>query len=470
MTDNSGRDARYTSAAFAGLRPTRERLEAASAAENTAAPREPGRIARGLFATVPIVLVGSLAVAGLTATGAVDPIDAKPALKPKSATSDLGTSIAAALKQANASGTSSASSVDHADPVVDSQLSIAAAPSTYKVEGGDTVSAIAGRFGLSTASVLALNGLGWKSVIFPGQVLKLTNAVISAPAAMPAPLPATSSSNTRYTITRGDTVSSIARKFGTTAAAILTANGLGVTSTIFAGRTLTVPGAAPAATSSPVAAKPVANTVSAGATYTIGAGDTISAIARKFGISVPALLGANGLTMSSIIYSGRTLNVGPAPVAITPAIAVTPLAPVQDGTTVTPLSDEMASNARTIVRVGQQLGVPDFGIVVALAAAMQESSLRNIDYGDRDSIGLFQQRPSTKWGSKAQLLDPTHAAKLFYGGPSNPNKGVTLGLLEIPNWQSLTVTQAAQRVQISAYPDAYAKWETSARAWYQSLK
>jgi hypothetical protein len=107
--------------------------------------------------------------------------------------------------------------------------------------------------------------------------------------------------------------------------------------------------------------------------------------------------------------------------------------------------------------------------VIALAAAMQESGLRNLDYGDRDSLGLFQQRPSTGWGTPAQVTDPVYASKLFFGGPSNPNKGKTRGLLDIKGWQSMTVTQAAQAVQISAYPDAYAKWETSARAWLAEL-
>src|SRR5690606_12245075 len=97
------------------------------------------------------------------------------------------------------------------------------------------------------------------------------------------------------------------------------------------------------------------------------------------------------------------------------------------------------------------------------------SSLRNIPYGDRDSVGLFQQRPSAGWGSVDQLMDPVHSARLFYGGPSNPNKGKTRGLLEIPGWQGMTVTQAAQAVQISAYPNAYAKWEASAWAWLAQL-
>ena len=129
------------------------------------------------------------------------------------------------------------------------------------------------------------------------------------------------------------------------------------------------------------------------------------------------------------------------------------------------MSAEMRQNAAIIVRVGRELGVPEYGIVIALATAMQESSLRNISWGDRDSVGLFQQRPSSGWGTVAQIMDPAHAAKLFYVGRS----GYTRGLLDIPGWQSMTLTRAAQAVQISAYPDAYAKWEASAWAWYYEL-
>jgi len=134
------------------------------------------------------------------------------------------------------------------------------------------------------------------------------------------------------------------------------------------------------------------------------------------------------------------------------------------------LSDEKAANARLIIQTGRRLGVPDRGIVVALAAAMQESGLRNLDYGDRDSVGLFQQRPSTGWGTRSQLLDPAYATELFYGGPHNPNPGRTRGLLDIHGWQSMTVAQAAQAVQISAYPDAYARWEASAWSWLEQYR
>jgi hypothetical protein len=189
----------------------------------------------------------------------------------------------------------------------------------------------------------------------------------------------------------------------------------------------------------------------------IAAGDTISKIATKFGVSIQSILNANNLSWSSIIYTGRSITI--------PGVAVLTTA----ASTPTGLTAEMSANAATIVRVGKSLGVSDYGLVIALAAAMQESSLRNLNYGDRDSLGLFQQRPSAGWGAPAQLTDPVYASKLFFGGASNPNKGNTKGLLDIPGWQSKTVTQAAQAVQRSAYPDAYAKWEASAWVWLDLL-
>ena len=133
------------------------------------------------------------------------------------------------------------------------------------------------------------------------------------------------------------------------------------------------------------------------------------------------------------------------------------------------LNEEMRSNAAVIVQVGHELGVSSQGIVIALATAMQESTLRNLTWGDRDSVGLFQQRPSAGWGTVTQLTTPSYAARLFYGGISNPNAGRTRGLLDIRGWESMSLTVAAQSVQISEFPDAYAQWEASARSWYAEL-
>jgi hypothetical protein len=109
-------------------------------------------------------------------------------------------------------------------------------------------------------------------------------------------------------------------------------------------------------------------------------------------------------------------------------------------------SDEQVANARLIVTIGNQRRVPDEGQVIAVAAALQESRLRNLRGGDRDSIGLFQQRPSQGWGTPRQLSDPAYQTRKFYDK-----------LLATDGWREMRLTEAAQAVQVSAYPEAYAK-------------
>lgn len=124
------------------------------------------------------------------------------------------------------------------------------------------------------------------------------------------------------------------------------------------------------------------------------------------------------------------------------------LAGGQAGVRIGDLSQEQRTNAATIIGVAKGMGAPPRAWLVALATAMQESTLRNIDYGDRDSLGLFQQRPSQGWGSPAQVTDPVYSTTIFLER-----------LMAIPGWETLPVTVAAQAVQRSAFPDAYAKWE-----------
>jgi hypothetical protein len=129
--------------------------------------------------------------------------------------------------------------------------------------------------------------------------------------------------------------------------------------------------------------------------------------------------------------------------------------------------EEQLANAATIIEVGRARNVPPHGWVVALAAAMQESSLRNLPYGDRDSAGLFQMRPSMGWGSLAQVTDTTYAATAFYGGPDVPPANP--GLLDVDGWEQMTVAEAAQAVERSAYPDAYGRWVDDANALVKTL-
>jgi LysM repeat protein len=413
--------------------------------------------------TIPIVLVGSIAMT-LNVTGPIQSVDARRAEKTKSTPSELSKSIRSAFTAAARAATNPA-----AAPVSAAATAVAAAPTTYTVTAGDTVSSIAGRFGLATASVLALNGLGWKSLIFAGQQLKLTNS-----GAVPAPQAQAPSATTRYSIQKGDTIGGIAAKFGLSTQTLLSANGLGWSSIIYAGHTLAIPDSSTVAAVSPTVITPivetstptVASTAAAPRTYVIAAGDTVSSIAAKFGVTAQAILSANGLNWSSIIYSGRSISIPTSGSTVSTTASTTV---EQSPSTIVPLTAEMTTNARIILKVGRSLGVPNYGLVIALAAAAQESGLRNIDFGDRDSLGLFQQRPSAGWGTAAQVLDPTYASRLFFGGPSNPNAGLTRGLLDIPGWQSMSVTEAAQAVQVSAYPTAYAKWEASARSWVAAL-
>ncbi|MET0812987.1 MAG: LysM peptidoglycan-binding domain-containing protein, partial [Microbacterium sp.] len=191
-----------------------------------------------------------------------------------------------------------------------------AAPATYTVVAGDTVSTIAQRFGLRTADVLALNGLTWSSVIYPGQTLTL----VGAPAPAPAP-PAASN----YTVAGGDTLIGISQRHGVTVEALFAANGLGWSSIIYPGQTLAIPGAAVLA-AAPVAAPAPAPAPApvACATYTVSGGDTLSGIAQRHGVTLKAVFDANGLGWSSIIYPGQTLAIPGATAAAAPSAPAAP--------------------------------------------------------------------------------------------------------------------------------------------------
>ncbi|MEU2251242.1 hypothetical protein [Streptomyces sp. NPDC019224] len=115
------------------------------------------------------------------------------------------------------------------------------------------------------------------------------------------------------------------------------------------------------------------------------------------------------------------------------------------------LTPEQAANAATISVVGTRRGMPERAVTIALATALQESALRNLDHGDRDSLGLFQQRPSQGWGTGRQIMDPVYSAGKFYEH-----------LAEVPGYSRLPLTVAAQRVQRSGFPQAYAKHEPDA--------
>ncbi|WP_433529670.1 hypothetical protein ACQPYA_25890 [Micromonospora sp. CA-263727] len=176
------------------------------------------------------------------------------------------------------------------------------------------------------------------------------------------------------------------------------------------------------------------------------------------------VLGVAGLAFAGGVFAGPiAANADAGPVAGTPVAAQAgrsdsgKLIPhgVQGAQSKIDLNDEQVSNAKAIIAATKKAGLPERAAVVSIATSLQESKLENLghlgDRNDHDSLGLFQQRPSSGWGSAEQITDPEYSTLAFLKG-----------LKQVDGWQDLPLTEAAQTVQVSAYPDAYAQWEQQA--------
>lgn len=243
------------------------------------------------------------------------------------------------------------------------------------VQAGDTVGDVAARYGLSTASFIALNGLSWRSTLTEGDRLLVRTPRDATPPAPPAPE----------------------------------------------------------------------------RIHHVQAGETLAAVAARHGVGVAALLLANGLSRGAEPLPGTAL--------VLPGAVRRPTGDALE------LTGDMLANAQAVAQIARALDVPDDGLVIALIAAMQDSSLRNLDFGEDDAVGLFQLRPSLGWGDAADLLDPRRAALAFFRG----GEAGAVGLLGTPGWELMPVGEAAHAVQGLSTPAAYAKWERCARAWAASL-
>jgi murein DD-endopeptidase MepM/ murein hydrolase activator NlpD len=181
--------------------------------------------------------------------------------------------------------------------------------------------------------------------------------------------------------------------------------------------------------------------------------------------------------VSAACLTGGTLSVG----GIPDSLATT----TKGGQTIT-LDKTQLTRAATVITVGEQTsGVGRAGVVIALMAGLTESSLRMLantsaypesagypndgNGGDHDSLGLFQMRPQSGWGTVADLMDPTYQARAFFGGATGPNYPSPRGLLDIPGWQQLDPGEAAQAVEVSAYPDRYQNYQPVAEAILAAL-
>jgi murein DD-endopeptidase MepM/ murein hydrolase activator NlpD len=182
-------------------------------------------------------------------------------------------------------------------------------------------------------------------------------------------------------------------------------------------------------------------------------------------------------TPALVSCSASSLSVGAIPESLT--------ARTRDGQSVT-LTREQLMHAATIITVGAHTAdVGRAGVLIALMASLTESTLRMLanpsmypesadypndgDGSDHDSLGLFQLRPTAGWGAVAELMDPNYQARAFYGGPSGPNGGSPRGLLDIAGWQTLDPGEAAQAVEVSAYPDRYQNYQPVAEAILTAL-
>jgi len=213
-------------------------------------------------------------------------------------------------------------------------------------------------------------------------------------------------------------------------------------------------------------------------------------VLKKLGIAVLALvlLGPSlglvgvGLVMNpaasaTCIVTGTNVTVGDVPDSLTVTTA--------NGETFT-LNSTQLTHAATIIETGSGIeGVTRDGLVIALIAALTESTLRMLantsaypestnypndgDGSDNDSLGLFQMRPQSGWGTVADLMDPVYQARAFFGGPDGPNHPSPRGLLDIPGGEQMDKGEAAQAVEVSAYPDRYRNYEPVAETILTTL-
>ncbi|MEU6718654.1 C40 family peptidase [Nonomuraea sp. NPDC046802] len=162
------------------------------------------------------------------------------------------------------------------------------------------------------------------------------------------------------------------------------------------------------------------------------------------------------------------LSGSPTPGGLACTITPATMSSAEDGPVAAPASTHLAStltlngeqqaHAALIVQITMERGLPARAAVIATATALQESKLRNLTYGHLDSLGLFQQRPSQGWGTREQILEPRHATGAFYDR-----------LVKVKRWEQLSLTRAAQAVQRSGRPDAYAQWEPLAQRTVDAL-
>ncbi|GAA3278005.1 hypothetical protein AAU01_29590 [Paenarthrobacter aurescens] len=368
-------------------------------------------------AALPAVVLSSLALA--------QPSVATPAPQPRK----IPATLAAAMKaQAVNVGTVIPANAVAATLPATLRPMAPSVPDTYTIVRGDTISAIARRFNLDTAAVLQLNKLSATTLIYPGQTIKLKGTA-SAPA-QPAPAapsaPSATTSATVYTVVPGDTLGAIAAKHGVPLSSIFSWNGLNGSSIIYPGQKIKVSGgSAPSAPSAPAAPAPAPAPLAGTGSYTIKAGDTLSSIASRHGVSLAALMAANNnVTATTVIYPGQKLTIPGA--GLQPVGDTKPLVPSTFlGFTYPPAVVSSANENKALLNASPVPSRAEMKSIVAdtarrmgvspslaLAFAEQESGFDQRAVSPANAIGTMQVIPSSgQWasdlvGRKLNLLDP----------------------------------------------------------------
>lgn len=390
-------------------------------------------------AALPAVVLSSLALA--------EPASAQTPSRPVPATLAAAIKAQAQAQAAVAMGSMiPAASVSTTVPAA-FQPAQPAAPAEYTIARGDTISGIAGKFGLNTYEVLKLNNLQPSTLIYPGQKIKLSGSATSpapaAPAVAPAASAAPATGGGSYTVKSGDTLGAIAARHNVSLSDIFSWNGLNMRSVIYPGQKVKVrageaaapaapalqPASAPAAPAAPAPASPAPAAPTG--SYTIKAGDTLSAIASRHGVRLSDILAANQLKMTTVIFPGNKLVIPgasgqAAPPTPAPAATVTPLVPSSflgfsyPAAVVSSANENKAllnaspvpsrEQMRSIVAdTARGLGVEPS---LALAFAHQESGFDQRAVSPANAIGTMQVIPTSgQWasdlvGRKLNLLDP----------------------------------------------------------------
>jgi LysM repeat protein len=267
------------------------------------------------------------------------------------------------------------------------------ASGTYTVRPGDTLSGIAARHGISLAAIFAANNMNMRTIIYPGQAIKVGPAA-TAPAAKPAPAaPAPAKTAAASVIVKaGDTLSAIAARNGVSLASVLAANNLQMRSIIYPGQKILLAAAAPAPSpvakptpATPVTVAPAVTSITRGTTHIVRAGDTLSKIAATYGVSLSSVLSGNGMSLQTVIYPGQKIIIGSA--------APAPTAPAASS------ASPSAAQLKTMVAdTARRMGVDPS---LALAFAMQESGFRQNVTSSAGAIGTMQVMPTSgEWASQ----------------------------------------------------------------------